>query len=194
MSSYIIRSMTLSDVPRLVEVQARFSSNSVLRVEKTGTGLFVEWRLTEVPLPKPFDKGDSYDFDDHERENIMRRLHKKNTLLEVAVDLATNRIVGVLDVAEEEWNNTAFIWNIMIDERARGQGIGRRFIDHTIEWARQKKLRAIMLETQTNNVPACRFYSHMGFHLTGIHDSFYGNNDYQKNEIAIFWTYPLSYD
>lgn len=191
MPPYIIRDMTLDDVPRLVEINPTFTSETTLRVERTGGGFTVGWRLVEVELPMPFDKRSSYDFDEIERANITGRLLRENTLMEVAVDVATGRLVGVLDVAEEDWRNVSFIWNIMMDVGARGQGIGQRFIAHTIGWARQRRNRAVMLETQTNNVPACKFYARMGFQLVGINDAFYTNNDYGRDEIALFWSYPL---
>lgn len=188
---YLIRAMHLSDIPRLVEIRPGFTSETVLRVETFGADYQVGWRLIETQLDKPYHKGHGYDFDATERENIRQRLLQPNTLEEVVEDQQTGRIVGVLDVAQESWRQTAWIWNIMLDEAVRGQGLGRELIEHSIGWARQRRLRAVMLETQTNNVPACKFYARMGFQLVGINVAFYGNRDLEKDEVAIFWSLPL---
>ena len=60
-----------------------------------------------------------------------------------------------------------------------------------LAWARSENLRGVLLETQTNNMPACRFYQAMGFKLCGIDDHFYSNDDIGAKEVAIFWWYEL---
>jgi streptothricin acetyltransferase len=64
-------------------------------------------------------------------------------------------------------------------------------MERVIRWGRCQGLRAISLETQTNNWPACRFYQRFGFQLTGIDDHYYTNHDMADKEIALFWTYEL---
>lgn len=191
MSDYFIRPMQPGDVELLAEIRPGFTSNTALKVERIGSGVAQGWQLAEIQLPTPFEKQHGYDFTPEERESIAQRLAQTNTLMEVAVDRATNRIVGVLDVEEEAWRETAWIWNIMLDVDARGAGIGREMINHTIGWARRRNLRALLLETQSNNVPACRFYLRMGFQLVGINTLFYTNQDLEKGEVALFWGFPL---
>ena len=192
MERYIIRPMRNDDIPRLAEIRPGFISDSVLRVERSGDGLEIGWKLVEIPLVKPFDKGSAYDFDAIEQKNVRHRLSLPISLEEVVVDRENQRIVGVLDLTIEPWRNAAWIWNLMLDVDVRRMGLGRRLVDHSIEWARYRKLRAVMLETQTNNVPACRFYHKMGFQLVGVNDAFYTNFDYQRDEISLFWSYPLA--
>lgn len=189
---YTIRSMQAADIPKLIDIRPGFVTPVVLKVERNGEGLHTGWQLVEVAVDPPFDKGRGYDFDRTERENIRQRLGMNNTMLAVVVASEDDRIVGVVDVEERAWNNTAWIWNLMLDKDVRGQGLGRKLIDYTVKWARQRKLRAIMLETQTNNVPACRFYARMGFKLVGINEVFYTNEDVDNNEVAIFWSLPLT--
>jgi GNAT superfamily N-acetyltransferase len=191
MQRFIIRPMRLSDIPRLAEIDPTFTSNTTLRVQRTGSGLEAGWKLLEVPLSKPYDKGSGYDFDRTERRNIQSRLEQSDSLEEVVIDRTTECIVGVLDITIESWRNVAWVWNLMLDKNVRGLGIGRQLVAHSIEWARYRKLRAVMLETQTNNVPACKFYERMGFRLVGINDAYYTNADYERDEIAVFWSYPL---
>ena len=163
----------------------------MLRVEKIGTPPFTTWLLHEEPLSTPYRKEKGYDFDEHERANIRRRFHQNNTLIEIVELKANGRIVGILDTELQEWNNTAWIWNIMLDHDVRGKGLGRRLIERAIEWSKSKQVRAIILETQSNNTPACHFYAHMNFELIGVNEAHYTNNDIERKEFALFWIYRL---
>ncbi|NLX10134.1 MAG: GNAT family N-acetyltransferase [Chloroflexi bacterium] len=185
----IIRPMTEADVPRLVEIRPGFVSPTVLDVEKMGSGIEAGWRLVERPLPQPYDKGSRYDFDELEQGQILKRLRRGDGLHLVAEH--GGRLVGILDAVPEEWNNTAWVWNIMLDVDARGQGLGRALFRRAVEWARRLGYRALVFETQTNNVPACKFYARMGCELGGIRDSYYTNHDIERREVAIFWVYKL---
>ncbi|MBI5930101.1 MAG: GNAT family N-acetyltransferase [Chloroflexi bacterium] len=191
MPPYSIRPMLPEDIELLADIRPGFITDTILKIERLGQGLEQGWRLVETKLATPYEKGAGYDFTPEERQNIAERLAQNNTLMEVAVEKNTGKIVGVLDVEEELWRNTVWIWNIMLDVDARGQGIGREMIQHTISWGRRRGLRAILLETQTNNVPACKFYLRMGFQLAGINTAFYTNQDMERDEIALFWVFPL---
>ena len=79
----------------------------------------------------PFRKGDKYDFDDTERENIRARFDRGDGL-HLVVEWQ-GRLVGILDVVPQEWNDTAWIWNIMLDESIRGQGIGRALFERAVD-------------------------------------------------------------
>ncbi len=184
-----IRPMTEQDIPRLAAIRPGFVSPTTLVVEKDGDGLAVGWRLAERPLPEPYDKGDGYDFDQAERRHILARLRKGDGL-HLVVE-AEGTLAGMLDVAPEEWNNTAWIWNLMLDTSVRGQGLGRELFRRTVTWARRQGFRAVVLETQTNNVPACKFYARMGCQIEGIREAYYSNDDMARGEVAIFWIYRL---
>ena len=191
MADYTIRPLHTNDIPKLIDIRPSFRTNTILRVEETGSGYALGWQLVEVELDEPYDKGHGYDFDATERKNIQERLAQDDTLIEVVLEPDTERIVGILDIEERAWNQTVWIWNIMLDEAVRGQGLGTRLMERTIAWAKHRQARAIILETQTNNVPACRFYAKMGFKLVGLNTMFYSNRDNERDEIAIFWGYPL---
>jgi ribosomal protein S18 acetylase RimI-like enzyme len=185
-----IRPMTELDIPRLAEIRPGFVSPSILVVERIGTGIEGGWRLVERGLPQPFDKGGAYDFDRIEQAHIRRRLRQGDGLHLVVEWLG--HIAGVLDVTPQDWNHTALVWNIMLDTAIRRQGIGRALFRRAVDWARQMGYRALILETQTNNVPACRFYAAMGCQLEGIREMFYTNEDIEHGEVAIFWAYRLA--
>lgn len=181
--------MTEADIPRLAEIRPSFTSLTVLEVQRTGSGVEAGWRLIERPLPKPFDKGDAYDFDAVEQANIRRRFLQGDGL-HLVVENA-DRLVGILDATPQEWNSTVLVWNLMLDQSMRGQGIGSDLFRRTAVWAQRQGYRALLFETQTNNVPACKFYAALGCRLEGIREAFYTNDDMENHEVAVFWIYPL---
>jgi streptothricin acetyltransferase len=181
-----IRPLTSADVSCLVEIDAEFESDRFLDVEKTANGLEVTWRLVERPLVLPFRSTD-YGLSENDLKEIRAWLHAGNGLHLVAEDAQAHRLVALLDVEGERWHNAARLWNIHIDRAYRRHGLGRELVNRTLAWAREQGLRGLVLETQTNNLPACRFYQSLGFKLCGLDDHFYSNDDIRVNEVAIFW-------
>ncbi|MGD2076892.1 MAG: GNAT family N-acetyltransferase, partial [Chloroflexota bacterium] len=55
------------------------------------------------------------------------------------------------------------------------------------QWARQKQFPGIMLETQNNNVQACRFYESCGFQIGGFDNMLYRGLDSSTDEVAIYY-------
>lgn len=185
-----IRPMTAVDVPRLSEIDANFESAVYLDVVKEVDGLNITWRLIERPFDTPFVCTD-FDFDTQERRRVSRRLRTEDGLWLVAETVDAGRLVGMVDVTRQKWREAGVVWNIAVDRVYRGQGIGRALMERVIEWGRCQELRAIILETQTNNWPACRFYQRLGFQPSGVDDHYYTNQDTANKEVALFWTYEL---
>lgn len=183
-----IRAMTPADIPRLADMDPNFESPIYLDVLKEVDGLNVTWRLTARPFETPFVCTD-FDFDDKERRAISQRLAAGDGLWLVADN--EGRLVGMVDVQRQAWREAGIVWNIAVDRAHRGRGLGRRLMERVIQWGKQFRLRAIILETQTNNWHACRFYQRCGFQLTGIDDHYYTNQDVANKEVALFWTYEL---
>lgn len=190
MASWVIRSFRPSEVYRLREINPTFVSPATLRVHKTGAGLEVGWRLEEVTLPEPYDKGAAYDLTPEDLDEIAGRAMRDDCL--VFVVEAKGRLVGLYDLEILHWNNTGWLWNLLVDVGHRGQGLGRALFDRGLAWAREQNLRSVVIETQSNNVPACRFYQRVGCHLVGIQDEYYANHDLEDSEVAVFWAYTVS--
>ncbi len=184
-----IRPLALEDVVRLPEIDTSFISDAVLQVEKTEDGLGVSWRLAELPLSKPSKRGWN-DAWGEETAQIIKWLENERGIHLLAE--RSGRPVGLLNVEPEDWNQTARVWNILVDRDHRGCGLGRTFIERAVAWARERGFRALWLEAQNDNINACRFYKHVGFYISGIRDDFYTNDDIGRGQVAIFWSYHLT--
>ena len=186
-----IRATVPADMERLAQINSTFTSEAILAVERTGKGLEVGWRLVEHRLDVPFEKGRAYDLSEEDlaRSRRLCETGPEDTLQLIAED--RGRLVGLLEVERWRWNNSGWLWNVIVDRDYRRRGLGRQFVRRAIEWGRKLGLRVLILETQTNNVHACRFYQTMGFRLCGINDHYYTNDDLVRGEVAIFWVLEL---
>ena len=87
----------------------------------------------------------------------------------------------------KNWNNFAYIEDITVDVKFRRLGIGKELILQARRWARNGNLVGIMLETQDNNVAACKFYEKCDFCLRGFDTYLYKGIDRVSDEIALYW-------
>jgi ribosomal protein S18 acetylase RimI-like enzyme len=85
------------------------------------------------------------------------------------------------------WNAYAYIDDVAVDVHFRRQGVGRALINRVIDWAKANNFPGIMLETQNNNVAACRLYESCGFILGGFDRHLYKGLHPQTDEIAMYW-------
>jgi ribosomal protein S18 acetylase RimI-like enzyme len=184
----LIRNLTLNDLPHLNTIDANFSSDRFLDVRKSVEGFNVAWQLVERPLDPPFVSTD-YNIPDWEVEELSDRLGKNDGLYLAVED--ESKFIAFLDIPREHWRNTARISNLYVDQKFRRKGIGAELINRATTWAKEENIRAIWLETQSNNFPACQFYRSRGFELCGIDDHFYSNHDIEIKEVALFWWYEV---
>ena len=72
-----------------------------------------------------------------------------------------------------------------MDEPYRHQGVGKALIEKSMDYARSKNLRALVLETQSCNEPAIRFYLSSGFRFIGLDSTHYSNTDILNREVRL---------
>lgn len=95
------------------------------------------------------------------------------------------RLAGFAAISES-WNGMAEIGEIAVDRARRRHGIAQRLLSTAQEWAKDQGFGFMRLETQSNNVEACKAYARAGFVLGG-HDRFlYAGGD-NEGEVALFW-------
>ena len=88
-------------------------------------------------------------------------------------------------VLRKDWSKYAFIEDICVAKSARRQGTGTALIQKAIEWAKASALKGLALETQDNNLTACRFYAKCGFVIGAVNTMLYKNFD--NDDYAVFW-------
>lgn len=173
--------ITADDVRRLIVGYGSSRRYDVRWVESAGRTSFT---LDLVDLEQPFVKHWH-----HERLTAWYESLLPEGLSAGAWD--RDRLVGIAITEKREWNDEAMVWELHVAEALRGHGIGRRLLASVEAAARDSGSRAVVIETQTTNVAAIAFYRACGYSLRGIDLSFYGNDDLERGEVAVFMKKPL---
>ena len=97
-----------------------------------------------------------------------------------------SRIVGRI-VLSRNWNEFAYVNHLAVEPAFRRSGVGCALVLRAIEWSQAERLAGVMLETQNNNVAACKLYERCGFRLSGFDQDLYRGRDPDTREIALFW-------
>ena len=84
----------------------------------------------------------------------------------------------------EGGEDLAALWDLRVHPDYRGGGIGHRLFTRALAWARERRCRRLLVETQNINVPACRFYARQGCVLGGIHRFAYPD---LPHEVQLLW-------
>jgi ribosomal protein S18 acetylase RimI-like enzyme len=91
-------------------------------------------------------------------------------------------IVGGAMVAPSD--DVATLVDLRVSPQRRRQGIGGALMQSAIEWARRCYFGAMQIETQDNNVAACRLYAKHGAKLCGV---FPGRYNMLPEEVMLLW-------
>lgn len=82
------------------------------------------------------------------------------------------------------------ILNLCIAPDERKQGLGKKFMEHIIEKAKEKKAESVFLEVRPSNVGAIALYESLGFNQIGVRDGYYKKEDGTRED-AIMMAYTI---
>lgn len=99
---------------------------------------------------------------------------------------AEEKIAGQIRV-RRNWNRFAYVEDFVVDRNYRRRGIGQKLLQRVMQWAKDRDLAGVMLETQNTNVAACRLYARCGFELGGWDRFLYQGDIPDTDEVALFW-------
>jgi len=88
----------------------------------------------------------------------------------------------------ENRDDLVCLWDLRVHPDYRHRGVGTRLFEFVVEWARKRRCSQLKVETQNNNVDACRFYVKQGCELRGINQNAYPA---ELNEIQLLWYLDL---
>ncbi|TNP01562.1 streptothricin N-acetyltransferase SatA [Bacillus pacificus] len=176
----LIRELDVNDLENLPEIDDSFIVNSRLILSLSKVNKRIEYTVENVS-----SYGKSYLHNQYDDEIAYNEyINKPNQVIYIA--LLHNQIIGVL-VLKKNWNSFAYIEDIKVDKKYRVLGIGRRLIEQAKQWAKEGNMPGIMLETQNNNVAACKFYEKCGFVIGGFDFLIYTGLHEKSDEVAIYW-------
>ncbi len=134
------------------------------------------WPLEAV---KPFEK--DYGLDG---QHFCER--RQSTGATVLVAWLGEHAVGHI-VLRAHWNGFGYVDELAVDRPARRLGVARALLERAEQWSRERDLAGVVLETQNNNLAACRLYEGFGFVVGSIDHLCYRGIDPQTRETGIFW-------
>lgn len=171
-----------------------FSVTSRFRVDLLDGGLG-GIALREEAVDPPYTK--QYDDVDEERPLRWARRWDLSNWGIFAAFRDERRIGGAVIATDTEGVNMlegrkdlAVLWDIRVDEDARGMGAGRALFQYGEQWARERGCTQLKVETQNINIPACRFYVSQGCHLGGVNQ--YAYLPEFPDEVQLLWYKQLS--
>lgn len=176
-----IKPLTVLDEDRLQRIMSGYVSDAKYAVSHTESDLETIFRLKLVTLDTPYVKQYSH-LDDATLAEYRQTLDTGFSLGVYEDDL----LVGIALVSPQHWNKSLWVQEFHIAESHHSKGIGRALMQAVIAKSRTAKFRIIVCETQNTNVPAIRFYRHMGFSIESVDLSLYTNHDYPDGEVAVF--------
>jgi ribosomal protein S18 acetylase RimI-like enzyme len=109
--------------------------------------------------------------DSRVEERFRNMLESPDYLLLVAEN-EQGQVIGLLD-ASQRWTlwhrgPCALIEELVVDRKARRQGVGRALIEAAIDWARAQGCSEVEISTDTDNLPAQAFYRKLGFESVAL--------------------------
>jgi streptothricin acetyltransferase len=119
-----------------------------------------EWSISETLFDTPYMKTYPNDVFDP-------KMYVDNPNEAAFIAMLDGLRVGSIRVGRR-WNKNAFIDDLVVDIIHRGHGFGTMLMDAAVNWGKENDYHGISLETQDNNLLACRFYLKYGFKLGGI--------------------------
>ncbi|HEX5441433.1 MAG TPA: N-acetyltransferase [Ktedonobacterales bacterium] len=176
-----IRPLSSIDGSPLERLIIGYTSTEMYRVSRIETADTIHFELRLTALAQPF---------------VKRYPPLDSTVLQRYRDLAAaghafgafegEMCVGIALCEPQHWNSSLCVWELHIAPESQRQGIGRALMVAVEVHARDERLRCLVCETQTTNVPAIRFYRALGFTIDAVDVSLYANDDIERGEVAVF--------
>lgn len=111
--------------------------------------------------------------------SLAEELNNPNSYFLVAINSGVLGYIGVQEICGE-----AYITNIAVFEKHRGNGIGRALLKAAVDGAKARNCEFITLEVRKSNQAAIKLYESEGFVKVGIRKNFYT----EPTEDAVLYT------
>ncbi|HNY12900.1 MAG TPA: GNAT family N-acetyltransferase [Candidatus Wallbacteria bacterium] len=167
-----IRQEPIEILPEYAKISIAFQIETVFVVEaiKNGLGGII---MREEKIEKPYRK--NYDAIPGEGPASWPKQWDISKWEIISAFAGRKRIGGALVAYDTPGLNfldgrkdIAGLWDIRIDQEFRGCGVGSKLFQHAVICAQKKGCIFLKIETQNNNVSACKFYARQGCELGAI--------------------------
>ena len=179
-----LRRLSIPDLVQLPEIDGTIDSTEYCHITREGEGLSLKFAIEIRPL----------------RERSIQANRISDEINFFARQVASGADEGFALAAEHDGQIAGFllaqadssrsllqIFDLRIDHDFRRQGVGTGLLFQAVQHARESELRAVSIQTNTNNLPAARLLQKCGFEITGLDTHFHTNHDLVKESVTLFW-------
>lgn len=172
-----------------VPIPMRYTTDAYfdVKIEKAENSFHVDMVKTNLSVPISHYP-EEYDFPDKLYQEHWEKAFAWGIVEEHE---GKQELVACIETCPEDWSNRLMITELWVHEKLRRKGIGHALMEIAKQQANLEHRRAIILETQSCNVPAISFYLQEGFELIGFDSCCYSNRDIDKKEVRIDLGYFL---
>jgi GNAT superfamily N-acetyltransferase len=119
-------------------------------------------------------------------ESRLRACLPESQCFVVATERDSKAVIAYLTMFNLASRRIALLQDLVVARPYRGHRIGSRLLKVARNWAQERQLKQITIETQTKNHPGIQFCQQAGFTFCGYNDRYFENQD-----IAIFFSQAL---
>ncbi len=139
----------------------------IFMVEKTEEKDFTSFLIKKMPFKteitsKEFKK----EFKINQYRDRLKEIIQRDKISFKAI--CNGEICGVIVAENEQWEDTIFIYEFMMDKAFRSMGIGSQLLKAVKKAARSKNVSQLMLQVECRNYSAISFYISRGFKIIGV--------------------------
>lgn len=173
-----VRPAVIEDIPKLIELDHSYHTEAVWQMDLLNDDRYIGINFNENRLPRSVKV-------EYPRlpKLLMKDWIHRDALLVAFIE---KEPVAYISISTDLAPTSAWITDLAVKPTSRGQGIGSALVMAGEEWAVGKKLRRMIVDMQTKNIPGVRLFRKLGYEFCGYNDHFYSNQD-----IAIFFSHYL---
>lgn len=158
-----------------------------VKIQKNNDCFHIE--LIKEKLMEPISHyPEEYDFPDKLYQEHWQKADAWGIIEEIE---GKQELIACIETCSEDWSNRLIVTELWVHEKLRRKGVGHALMEIAKQQANLEHRRAIILETQSCNVPAISFYLKEGFELIGFDSCCYSNRDIDKKEVRLDMGYLL---
>jgi len=174
MASFEIRPANSNDFPRLMAMDHSCSSDYVWQLELRSEPKRVTVNFHEVRLPRSvkvtYPRNPSALADEWSKRDVL------------LVALKEESPVGYVSAIDDRASGIVWVMDLVVAPETRRQGAASALLLATQDWALERGVRRIVLETQSKNHPCIRLAQKFGYEFCGYNDQYYPTQD-----VALFF-------
>lgn len=169
MPEFAIRSARTDDLKDCLEFDASYTTDYVWQMDSQLSTGQIKITFSKLRLPRSMRveyprNAEALAVDWRTRDAFLIAEHERQK-------------IGYISLSESSAQRVATVGDMVVRRRYRRGGVGLALIGAAVHWARERKLKQIVVELQTKNHPAIQLLNKLGFVFCGFNDQHYLNQD-----------------